>query len=128
MDKAVSHTALSSVPIPGGEMALSSVVLRNEKLENNSRYLAASYNTAGDLIIEGQDLGEDVRSVFGYSEYEWAWSIRAANLPLLKRALGNSDDILESLKIKFSNENAAGLITFLSANKIVFESWSRMGD
>lgn len=109
-------------------MALSSVILRNEKRENDSRYLAASYNTDGDLIIEGQDLGENVQSFFGCIEYEWTWTIRATNLPSLKQALGNSDNVLESLKTRFSNENAAGLITFLTDNKIVFESWSRIGD
>ncbi|MBX3055330.1 MAG: hypothetical protein KF770_02560 [Anaerolineae bacterium] len=118
----------SSVPISGEEMAPSSVILRNEKRENDSRYLAASYNTDGDLIIEGQDLGENVQSFFGCIEYEWTWTIRATNLPSLKQALGNSDNVLESLKTRFSNENAAGLITFLTDNKIVFESWSRIGD
>jgi hypothetical protein len=109
-------------------MNLHSVILRNEKQKNDSRYLVASYTDGGDLTIKGQDLGDSVQSAFGCQEYEWVWTIRESTLPSLKQALGNPDDILKSLELKFSNNNAAKLITFLIENKIVYETWSRIGD
>jgi hypothetical protein len=109
-------------------MPLTSVILRNEIQKKNSRYLTASFHRDGDLVIEGQDLGKDVESIFGCSEYEWVWTIRAINIPTLKKALENPDDILLSLKTKFSDENAADLLSFLNDNEIVFESCSRLGD
>jgi len=51
------------------------VVLRNTRDADGTRYLEASINAEGDLVIEGQDLGPGVEEIFGIREYEWAWTI-----------------------------------------------------
>lgn len=76
----------------------------------------------------GQDLGAVVQQVFGYYEYEWVWTIRAADLPNLDAALGVTFDRLEALAEKFGGGNAAQLGPFLKANAIPCESWSRTDD
>ena len=82
----------------------------------------------GDLVIEGQDLGDAVESYFGVREYEWIWTIRARDLPSLLNALGPSSDVLAGLSERFSGDNAADLKSFLDSHDIPHEVWSRMGD
>ena len=74
-------------------MTSKSIVLRNSR----GRHLKASINTKGDLVIEGQDLGAEVEEFFGYSEYEWAWTISAKDCDRLLAALGGESDLLSAL-------------------------------
>ena len=66
------------------------VVLRDTR----SRFLEASINAKGNLVIEGQDLGSEVEGVFGFNEYEWAWTISARDCNKLFDALGAESDLL----------------------------------
>lgn len=109
-------------------MASKRIVLREEKSANDYRYLGATLDDNGDLVIEGQDLGDGVQASFGCREYEWIWRIKAKDLPALERLLPNGANILEKLAQKFSNEQASQLYDFLQANTIPFEGWSRIGD
>jgi len=104
------------------------VVLRQEKSQNDSRFLSASLTADGDLKIEGQDIGDSVREIFASAEYEWAWTVRASALPALKQALGNPNDLLKALEKEFSAQNAARLLSFLEDHEIPYETWSRTGD
>lgn len=104
------------------------VTLRQEQSQSDSRFLGASYTPDGDLVVEGQDLGDGVRAVLGYFEYEWAWTIHAASIQALQNALGNPRDLLLALKKRFSNDDAENLGTFLAEHNITYETWSRMGD
>lgn len=104
------------------------VVLRQSRDEDGSRYLAATLDGAGDLRIEGQDLGDGVERIFGMREYEWVWTVRAADLPALRAALDGRADLLAALQHRFSGEQAAGLKAFLDENEVPHESWSRVGD
>jgi len=76
-------------------MTEKSVVLRNR----SNRHLEASISANGDLVIKGQDLGAEVESFFGFSEYEWAWTVSAADLQ-----------------------------SFLESEGIEYTAWSRVGD
>ena len=105
-------------------MTSKSIVLRN----TNNRHLEASINAKGDLVIEGQDLGAEVKEFFGYSEYEWAWTISASDCDRLLAALGGESDLLTALGKKFSGEHAADLQSFLESEGIEFEAWGRIGD
>ena len=105
-------------------MTSKSIVLRN----SHSRHLEASINAKGDLVIEGQDLGSEVEGIFGYSEYEWAWTISANDCDRLLAALGAKSDLLAALGEKFSGKNAANLQSFLESEGIEFEAWGRVGD
>jgi len=79
-------------------MTSKSIVLRNSR----GRFLKASIKTDGDLVIEGQDIGAEVEAFFGYSEYEWAWTISAKDCDRLLAALGGEPDLLSALGERFS--------------------------
>lgn len=104
------------------------VILRDERTEGDLRYLDASYSHTGDLVIEGQDIGNAVESVFGFREYEWTWTIARINLPKLAEALGAKANLLSALESKFRGPPASHLGSFLKENEIPFEAWSRIGD
>jgi hypothetical protein len=104
------------------------VVLRNVEDAQGTRHLQASLTSEGDLVIEGQDLGAGVKSAFGVYEYEWAWTIRAPDVPLLLAALGGTSDVLPALREQFSDDRAADLQSFLESHDVPYERWSRMGD
>ena len=105
-------------------MTSKSIVLRN----SSNRYLEASINAEGDLVIEGQDLGSEVEGIFGYSEYEWAWTISASDCDRLLVALGAKSDLLSALGERFAGNRASDLQTFLESEGIEFEAWGRIGD
>ena len=105
-------------------MTKKSVVLRNA----SNRHLEASIRANGDLVIEGQDLGAEVESFFGFSEYEWVWTVSAANCDGLLLALGARTDLLSALGERFSGERAADLQSFLESEGIEYTAWSRVGD
>ena len=105
-------------------MTKKSVVLRNR----GNRHLEASIGANGDLVIKGQDLGPEVESFFGYSEYEWVWTVSAANCDRLLLALGAKTDLLSALGERFSGERAADLQPFLESEGIEYTAWSRVGD
>jgi hypothetical protein len=104
------------------------VVLRRVKDADGSRLLEASLTVEGNVLIEGWDLGDGVERVFGVREYEWTWTIPAASIPALLRALGVTDHVLAALQARFSGENAALLGPFLEENEIPTNRWSRLGD
>jgi hypothetical protein len=104
------------------------VILRNERTEGDLRYLGASYSSNGDLVIEGQDLGNTVEAAFGYREYEWTWTIARPDLPTLAEALDTKSNLLGALESRFRGPAAAHLATFLQENEIPYKSWSRIGD
>jgi hypothetical protein len=104
------------------------VILRHFRDDDGVRHLEASISEAGDLVIEGQDLGDGVERAFGVREYEWTWTVRAPYLPDLLRVLGATGDVLAALAARFSGENAAELGSFLQSEGIPHERWSRLGD
>ncbi|CAN7154370.1 hypothetical protein [Polaromonas sp. LjRoot131] len=103
-------------------------ILRDERSEGNLRYLGATYSSDGNLVIEGQDLGDAVEAAFGYREYEWTWTIARTDLPKLAAALDTSADLMAALESRFEGPAAAGLAAFLQEHRIPYESWSRIGD
>jgi hypothetical protein len=104
------------------------VILRNVNDSDGSRLLKASLNSMGDLVIEGRDYGAGVERIFGVREYEWAWTIPAASVPALLHALEATGDVLSAISRRFSGDRAADLGSFLEANGISAERWSRLGD
>lgn len=109
-------------------MVTRKVVLRDTDDALGSRYLAASLHSDGSLVISGQDLGGGVSQFFGYSEYEWHWTVAAQDVGRLADALGSGNDLLAALRRRFANERASELRPFLEEHDIPFESWSRIGD
>ena len=109
-------------------MISKSVVLRDTKDADGTRYLEASFNAEGDLVIEGQDLGPGVKEILGVNEYEWAWTISACDCDQLLVALGAKSNLLSAIGERFAGERAGDLQPFLEAEGIRFEAWGRMGD
>ena len=105
-----------------------SVVLRDERSSSSVRCLIAQYSENGDLVIEGQDIGNSVNTALGYREYEWKWTIKEADIPKLKSALKAETSLLAALKSRFCNENAILLEGFLNEHSIPFDFWNRLGD
>jgi hypothetical protein len=63
------------------------VPLRHERNGRDRRFLDASITEAGDLLIEGQDLGPSTSVVSSDGEYEWRRTIKAEHLPALLELL-----------------------------------------
>ena len=107
---------------------LKRVVLRDERDQNGSRYLSASFSDQGDLVFAGQDLGKAVEEFFGESEYEWFWTVRMAALPALAAALAATlskpDDLLLAVQQRFSGNNAAEIGPFLEQHQIPCDKYS----
>ena len=104
------------------------VVLRNTRDGHDTRYLWASIDDEGDLVIQGQDLGPAVEEIFGFREYEWAWTISAKDCKKLCAALGTKSDLLAALQDRFSGERAGDLYSFLESEGVEIDAWSRIGD
>ncbi len=104
------------------------IILREEQKSGDYRFLGAEIKENGNLVFEGQDLGQGVEDAFGCSEYEWYWTVEKQDIPKFKEAIGGKGDILKLLGKNFCNENAANLYEFMKNNNIPFESWSRIGD
>jgi hypothetical protein len=109
---------------------LQDVTLRDTHDEGGSRHLRATLKSDGSILIEGQDIGSGVESVFGpgLREYEWTWLIRRSEVRTLKLALGSSGDVLVALRDRFAGEAAVGLQSFLEENGVRYEPWSRVGE
>ena len=104
------------------------VVLRAVSDARDLRHLEASLTKKGDLVLEGRDYGDAVEQIFGVREYEWAWTIRVADIPILLKAMGHSTGVLSALMKRFSGEKAGELKSFLDSQEVPHETWSRVGD
>lgn len=115
-----------------------SVVLRQERTATDRRSLWASLGAEGELIIQGQDLGQAVESLSGFREYEWSVTVAAADLPKLRAALAGSPilwggllrrpGLLGALQRRFSGEKAGELEAFLKQEGVPYTFWNRIGD
>ncbi len=106
------------------------IELRDVSDQGGTRHLTARLNEQGNLVIEGQDVGQAVEDSFGdgIREYEWVWTVRRADVPRLLALVQPARDVLDGLKRRFSGDEAAGLHSFLSGSEVPFSSWSRHGD
>ena len=104
------------------------VVLRDERTKTDRRSLTAGYKRGRDLVFEGQDIGEGVKAFWGYDEYEWAWTVKAHDVPKLMLALNVRQKLLTEIRRRFSGPNASRVETFLKENEVPYLSWSRVGD
>ena len=68
------------------------VSLRAERDGRNHRYLSATLNTEGALVIEGHDLGPKTEFVSSDGEYEWSRTILREHIPQLLILLDESAD------------------------------------
>ena len=99
---------------------------------NGSRLLEAILLADGSLRIEGQDLGAAVTAAFGndFREYEFDWSVAAADVPHVMQALGGSpgDDPLELIQRWTQASRGRDPGQFLRDAGVELRFWSRIGD
>jgi hypothetical protein len=63
------------------------ISLISKKNGTEASYLQAGFDDAGDLVLEGQDLGSSVEAIFGDSDYEYWLTVPLAALPRLVEEL-----------------------------------------
>jgi hypothetical protein len=108
------------------------VVLRNERSSKGSRHLSAHITEAGDLKVEGHDLGPGVEEVLGagVTEYEWTIVVRKRHLPRVIAALGGeeNDGVLSLLAARFSVDEQCASKAFLEQHGVPVDFWNRAGE
>jgi hypothetical protein len=85
-----------------------------------------------DVVIRGHDLGPVVTRAWGpgTSEYEWAWRIPAASLPVLLAALDGQpgDDPIELVRRWSEAHPGQDPGRVLKHADVPLEFWNRVGD
>lgn len=108
------------------------VIMRDCTDEGGRRYLEAHLTPAGDLEVEGQDLGPGVEGFFGkgFREYEWYYVIKRENFPELARALEAppGTDILNLLQFRCVGPHGRDIGQVIEEHKIPHEFWNHVGE
>lgn len=116
------------IPLPAARKLVSKFVsLQNQHLEDGSWLnLDARLETDGALSIMGQDLGPVTQMMSDDGEYEWGYSFKPEDVPVLFTALGGlpGEDIIDVLERRFSGENAYRLGRALDASGVPHGFWS----
>ncbi len=119
-------------PLPKFRRRTAPVVLRDFMDEDGSRYLEARLTPAGDLEVEGQDLGPGVAKVFGqgFREYEWRYLVRRKDFPRLARALQAppGTDILNLIQFRCTGPGAREIGEVISEGKIPHKLRNWLGE
>lgn len=99
--------------------------------DRGTRSLWATRLSDGRLRIEGQDLGPGV-AIFGegLSEYEWAWTVAAADVPRIAQLLGSPPgaDPSAVMRAWVQEGNGRDPGIALKESGLTLEFWSRIGD
>jgi len=88
------------------------VILRDDHFGDDIRRLEAYLDEAGNLRLDGHDLGPGTAIVSDDGEYEWVETIATSDLPRLVELLGGTpgEDILDLLSRRYTGA-AAGEFT-----------------
>ena len=90
--------------------------------------IQASCSPDGTLIVTGIERGPHIEREYGAgkTDYEWTWTIAAADARTLADSLG-CKDVLDALKAGFSGDSFAGLAGYLGEARISWGSSERVG-
>jgi hypothetical protein len=98
------------------------ITLRQEHDGADSRYLEAYVDDAGDLHIDGQDLGPSTAPVSPDGEHEWFRTVKAEYVPQLLSLLGGSTEtIIELLARDYTGPRSYDLERILQESGIPTE-------
>lgn len=97
--------------------------------DSKHRYwLRVDLEENGDLVLEGQDLSPGIEELFGRDEYEYWYTVKAANVPTLLASLNasstnatNLDAIAELLRDRFVRTHGISTST-------AFKAWCKDHD
>jgi hypothetical protein len=109
----------------------STIVLREQEDADGTRYLDATIDKTGRLVLEGQDVGNGVERAFGegYREYEWRWTVPVSELPAAIEALGGEPgESPLAVAARWIEAHGTDPGVALKAAKVRIELWSRLGD
>ena len=95
------------------EMKINKITLIESKSDRISVHLTAKVDENGDLILEGQDLGEFVQEQFGDSDFEFSLKVKAEYKDTI---------LLNLIKEKFANDSE--FKAWLDEKQIPSEFWS----
>ncbi len=107
------------------------VILRDREDSDGTRYLDATIDKAGRLVIEGQDVGAGVEHSFGegYREYEWRWTVKPDDIPEATAALGGEPgESPLAVAARWIEEHDTDPGSAIKAARVRIELWSRLGD
>ena len=125
----MAYVGEDRVRIVRAEALEPTVVLRKEDRADGSRLSLWAYlDTAGQLHIDGQDLGPVTRSVSGDGEYEYFKIVAPEHVPRLRAILGGAPDepILDLLERDWTGERSYALEDILRESDlpVVLGVWS----
>jgi hypothetical protein len=105
------------------------VSLRAEQDGLNHRYLRATLNTDGALVIEGHDLGPKTAPVSSDGEYEWSRTILREHIPRLLMLLDEpaDADILSTLERNWTGPKSHELESRIRDSDIPSALWTWSG-
>lgn len=109
---------------------MSTLQLNNIARGNQYRTAHAERHDDGALVVEGCDVGPEVRDWFGPDASRYTWGVRVPpdQVPALLEALGRpGQDPVEAVAEWFTDETRA-FEPFLDAHGVVHESWSRVDE
>ena len=107
------------------------VQLFQSRDDRGTRSIWVTLVADGRLRIEGQDLGKSVAVVGeGLTEYEWDWTVAAADVPRISELLGGpaGADPIASLRRWTTESNGRDPGQHLKDAGLELEFWSRVGD
>jgi hypothetical protein len=101
------------------------VSLRAEHDGRNDRYLSATLNAEGGLVIEGHDRGPQTALVSSDGEYEWSRTILREHIPQLLILLDEKTDadILSTLERHWTGPNSYELERRINDSDIPSALW-----
>jgi hypothetical protein len=117
----MAYVSEHEVLIARAEPLEPTVILRKESRPDGSQLnLWAYLASAGQLHIDGQDLGPVTRSVSGDGEYEYFKIVGPEHLPRLREVLGLAPgaDILAELKKDWSGDRSYALEDLLRESDV----------
>ena len=99
--------------------------MREEASGDDRRYLTASLSEAGDLTLEGQDLGPSTSIVSSDGEYEWLQTVRVEHLLVFRHRLGidEAEDLLDSLARNWNGARSYDLEAVLRSGDVPCETF-----
>ena len=104
------------------------ITLRSERDAPGSRRLDLRRDDAGNIRLEGQDLGNQVEAFWGKGlrEYEWVHTIPAGQDRKIRDALGGAvgSDMVRLISQWCADHDADNLKRTLQAHGVKIERWS----
>lgn len=102
--------------------------MKNVAKEDDTMWRAVRLEGDGRLVIEGHDLGRDVREFFGCNEYEFTRSFSKRETAALRGLLGvgRRADLLAAIGERFVETK--DLERFAESQGIAGTFWSRTAD